>query len=598
MRLIIVIFTLFTHQVTAADTTQIINYHFKTIDTAHHLGEVSITFPQVSTKVLELQLPVWRSGRYEILNLSNAISAFSAHHANGATINWDKTDKNTWKLLLNQPGAVNISYQVYANTLSKRVIHIDNTHAYLDASGVFMFAPQFRDNPLKVNLSVPDNWQSRSGMEKSAQHSFTAKNYDQLVDSPIETGIHEFISFNIEDINYEIVIWGDGNHDINDLKSQVTLLHHEVKNIWGSFPYNRFVYMFHVGDGLRGATEHVNSTIIQQARFNFKPRKSYLKVLQTTAHELVHTWNVKAYRPAGITPYDYSNENYSDLFWMAEGITSYYGPLLLLRAGISQPKEFFEHWAEDIHKHLNNPGRKVESLAQTSFDTWLKEDPQQRHNTSVNIYLEGSLVAWRLDQELRQLTHDKYGIDELQKRLFINYHNSDSGYHKSDVLTLLKDITGVDFNPFWQNYVEGTKAIDFPELLNFYGLQMTPKGDEGESNQAWIGAKLNLDSQWVILETVDTDSPAWRAGLTTGDVILAIDGIQVTKDNIEQRIKQLATDQEYQIHYFNAGKLLTTTLTAIAEPNPAFVIQAVAKPSRQQKARFKAWTGQELKVKP
>jgi predicted metalloprotease with PDZ domain len=182
--------------------------------------------------------------------------------------------------------------------------------------------------------------------------------------------------------------------------------------------------------------------------------------------------------------------------------------------------------------------------------------------------------------------------------LFINYHNSDSGYHKSDVLNLLKDITGVDFNPFWQNYVEGTKAIDFPELLNFYGLQITPKGDEGESNQAWIGAKLNLDSQWVTVETVDTDSPAWRAGLTTGDVILAIDGIQVTKDNIEQRIKQLATDQEYQIHYFNAGKLLTTTLTAIAEPNPAFVIQAVAKPSRQQKARFKAWTGQELKVKP
>ena len=594
MRLITIILTLLTYQVTAADTAQPINYHFKTTDTAHHLGEVSITFPQVSTKVLELQLPVWRSGRYEILNLSNAISTFSAHHANGTTIHWEKTDKNTWKLLLNQPGAITVSYQVYANTLSQRVIHIDNTHAYLDASGVFMYAPQFRDKPLAVSLTVPENWQSRSGMEKTAPHSFVANNYDQLVETPIETGIHEFTAFQIEDKSYEIVIWGDGNHDINDLKQQVTLLHFEAKNIWGSFPFSRYVYMYHVGDGLRGATEHVNSTIIQQARFNFKPRKSYLKVLQTTAHEFVHTWNVKAYRPAGITPYDYSNENYSDLFWMAEGITSYYGPLLLLRAGISQPKEFFEHWAEDIQKHLNNPGRKVESLAQTSFDTWLKEDPQQRHNTSVNIYLEGSLVAWRLDQELRQLTHDKYGIDELQKRLFINHHNADNGYNKSAVLALLKDIAGVDFNPFWQNHVEGTKAIDFPDLLGFYGLQMTPKEGEGESNQAWIGAKLNLDSQGVTVETVDTDSPAWHAGLTVGDVILAIDGIQVSKDNIEQRIKQLVTDQDYQIHYFNAGRLLETSLTAITEPNPAFVIEAVAKPSRQQKARFKAWTGVDL----
>jgi predicted metalloprotease with PDZ domain len=233
-------------------------------------------------------------------------------------------------------------------------------------------------------------------------------------------------------------------------------------------------------------------------------------------------------------------------------------------------------------------------VAQTSFDTWLNEDQQQKHNTSVDIYLEGSLVAWKLDQEIRLQTDDKYGIDELQKRLYNKHHNLNNGYNKSDILRLLKNITDVDFNVFWQNYVEGTKDIDFNDLLNFYGLQMTAKDNESDSGYGWIGAGLDLDNQLVTIKTVDTDSPIWLAGLTAGDVLLAINGIQVFKDNIEERIKQLVPKQAYKLHYFSAGRLLETTLTPILEPNPAFSIEPVTKPNRQQKARFKAWTGQDL----
>jgi len=203
---------------TATAAKNPIQYQFNPTDPAHHIGQVQITFPQVTTKTLELKLPVWRSGRYEILNLSKAVNSFTAQHANGQPINWEKTDKNSWKLFLKQPGPVTVSYQIYANTLQQRVVHIDSTHAYLDASGAFMFSPSFREQKLTVKLNVPDVWQSRSGLEKIANHQFIADNYDQLVDSPIETGIHEFISFEVEDKTYEIVIWGEGNHDINDIK--------------------------------------------------------------------------------------------------------------------------------------------------------------------------------------------------------------------------------------------------------------------------------------------------------------------------------------------------------------------------------------------
>ncbi|WP_223787128.1 M61 family metallopeptidase [Marinicella meishanensis] len=580
---------------TASSTATPINYQFTVTDARQHLGQVQITFPQVGTKTLLVQLPVWRSGRYEILNLSKHISQLTAEDAHGQAIEWDKTDKNSWKLWLKHPGAVTIKYQVYANMLRHRVAHIDDTHAFLDASGVFMFAPSLRDQPLTVQMHVPDGWVSRSGMATHGDaHTFYAHNYDQLVDSPIESGHHQFKAFTVGEQNYEIVIWGEGNHDIDDLQQQVTRLHHAGAALWGDFPYQRYVYMYHVGDGLRGATEHVNSTIIQQDRFNFQPRDKYLRVLATTAHEFVHTWNVKAYRPAGIAPYDYSQENYSDLFWMAEGITSYYDDLLLLRAGISEPKEYLKKLAEDVHKHLNNPGRSLESVAATSFDTWLKEDGQHNHNASVSIYLEGAMAAWHLDHEIRRLTDNTYGMDELQKRLYQQHRNIDQGYDKNDVLGLLQDITGTDMSAHWQRFIEGTEAIDFDALLAFYGLQRLVDEEDQASQGAWLGATFDTSHDQPRIKTVDRDSPAWQAGLTAGDTLLSINGIQVTSANLEQHLAHLQTEQPHEIHYFTAGRLQHQSIRPIQAPHPPFSIQAVDRPSRQQRAHFKAWTGHEL----
>ncbi len=593
MHQLFILLTLLLSTLTSRAQQDPVSYQFKVTDAAHHLAEVSVTFPQVDSKTFDVKLPVWRSGRYEILDLSKNISHFSAHDSNGQAIKWHKTDKNTWQLLPKQAGDITIKYQAYANHLRERVVHIDTTHAYLDASGIFVFAPSYRAHPLTVDLKVPAGWQSRSGMRQLAPHRFKAENYDQLVDSPIETGIHEFLAFEVEDKHYEILIWGEGNHDINDLRTQVTLMHHEAKKIWGDFPFDRYVYMYHAGDGIGGATEHVNSTIIQQQRFNFKPRKSYLKVLATTAHEFVHTWNVKAYRPAGIAPYDYSRENYSDLFWMAEGITSYYDDLLLMRAGIYKPKEFFSRLAENIGKHLDKPGRQVESLAQTSFDTWLKDNTQRTHNASVSIYLEGSLVAWRLDQEIRQRTNNKFGLDRLQKLLYQRHNNMDQGYTKADVLELLAEITESDMTGFWSDHIEGTEDINFDDLLDFYGLQKTDKKPE-QSPTAWIGAALSFTPGQVIIKTVDSNGPAWQAGLTAGDQLLAINGIQVNEKNISERIQQLTPGQPQQWHYFNAGRLRETSLTPTTDPSPAFTIKPVDKPNSKQKARFKAWAGHDL----
>lgn len=583
------IFLMWMGAVMADDT---VKYNFSVTNAAQHLGRVEMVLPATEAQQVTVKLPVWRSGRYEVLNLSKNITDFSAKDESGHDLTWSKSNKNTW--VINNPGlgVVTVSYVVYANMLSYRVAHIDETHAFLDASGVFMFAPDLRQSPLTVTLEVPAHWRSRSGMSSPSNHVFVADNYDQLVDSPIESGVHEFLAFAVNNRQYEIIIWGEGNHDISDLKQNIEKIDQVAADLWGDFPFQRYVFIYHVAEGVRGATEHVNSTVIQSHRFQFDPRSDYLKILATTAHEFIHTWNVKSYRPSGIAPYDYSDENYSKLFWMVEGSTSYYDDLFLLRAGIYKPKEYLKKLAGDIHGHLGKPGREVNSVAMSSFDTWLNNDPHFTLNNRVSIYLEGALKSWALDQAIREKTADKYSYDDVQRRLYGAHVNTDIGYDESDVQAILKDLTGSAMTEFWQDFVDGTKALDFDEILAYYGLQRV--FDKDSEQTVWLGLETTDDSAGVAVKAVHRNGPAWQAGVTGGDVILAVDGHRVRINDWAARLKMLGLGESHELTYFRGDQIQTTRIYPIAKPNPEFSIEPLAKPSRRQQQAFTSWTGIEF----
>lgn len=561
-------------------------YTLTITDANQHLADVVVEFSGVKTKAFEVKLPVWRSGRYEILDLAKNIRYFSVLDANGKELTWHKKDKNSWKIFVNTPDVVKVKYQIYANQLRDRVSHIDETHAFLDASGVFVYSESQRDKALTVKLNVPSAWKSVSGMDTIGEHQFKANNYDQLVDSPIESGIHHYDSIQVEEQLYEIVIWGKGNYDMLRLKEDIKKLHFQAKAIWKTFPFKRYVYMYHAGDNLRGATEHVNSTILQLDRFGFAPDKKYRKIIGTTAHEFIHTWNVKSYRPAGISPYDYSTENYSDLFWMAEGTTSYFDSLMATRAGIYTVEQYLEYLAKDIHDFKRKPGRKVMSLKESSFDTWFGNDSNRRHNTTVSIYLKGSLVSWLMDKQIREITNNKKSIEDLHYVLFQKYGKDKQGYTSYNVRQLLKEITASDFTGFWSDYVDGTKEINFDELLSFYGLQF--EKDETKKNESSIGVKLHNNNGLAQISVVDSNGPAWQAGLTSGDNIIAIDGLQVSMDNFQTHIENLEIGKSYSLHYFSQGILKQTIIKSIKAVFESKIIP-IDKASKKQKQRFESW---------
>ncbi len=563
----------------------------------HHTAEITAKFPRVENTRFEVTLPVWRTAKYKILNFPSGVSNFRAFGENGEALVAVKTNKNTWNIVLDAPQQVSIKYTLFANELHLRSRHIDDSHAYLDATASLMYAKPFRQLPVTVELNVPKEWQSRSGMEKAnGKHRFKAQNYDVLASSPIETGIHNYHAFNADGKAHELVVWGQGNQNDKMILEDIKKFVPEAKKIWGDYPFERYVWMIHAVSHKKGATEHLNSTIIQNNRYEFAPRDKYVKFITTASHEFVHTWNVKAYLPRGISEYDFDKENYTRLLWLVEGSTSYFAPLLLVRSGVIDGEEYLDEWSSRIERHLKRPGRKIQSPAEASFDAWLDYSAHWNQNAKVNIYTEGMLASLVLDLEIRKQTDFKRGYEDVHRLMYERYRRP-STYTEADVKQLLNEVAGTDLSTLWQAHISGTQTIPLDELLNRVGLQITyAPGEDADEFPRWLGVSLEQDSSEAKIAVVERNSAAWRAGLTTGDTIIAINQLRANASNLAQLIREHKPGKTVTISFFRQDTLRKTKLNIAANDNAKLKVLPVDKPSQSQQAFFQAWAGIPLPV--
>jgi len=565
-----------------------VNYALNISQPEHHLGDVNVEFPKTAQSFLDVKLPAWRTGRYEILNLANGVRYFKASDDEGNALKWEKIDHSTWRIHLNEPTEVNIDYQVYANELGKRARHIDDSHAFIDASGFFMFSESFRQEPVTVELNVPKAWRSVSGMENyKNKHSFKASDYDVLVDSPIETGINELRTFQVDGREYELVVWGEGNYDIELMLTDLKKLVATGNVIWDSYPYERYVFMVHATSGAGGATEHLNSTIIQRPRDRFAKREDYLGFISTAAHEFIHTWNVKAYRSKGLAPYDYTNINYSKLLWIAEGSTSYFEDHLLVRSGIQTNDEFFKVLSKTINRHLTTPGREVQSASETSFDKWINQGGDHARNYSTNIYLEGSLLSMALDIDLLENSQGKISYRDVHKALY-KQHKLPVGFTEQDVLAILKQLSGRDYSAWWQANVSSPANLDFDALLAKVGLsfELPEKAKATPS----LDAFTKNTGELLTLTHVRRDGAAWQGGLTTDDKLVAINKKHVGKD-LTASLETFKAGDKVTVDFIRRDALMSTELVLSEDFDKPKKVVANKNATYEQKALFKAWMG-------
>jgi predicted metalloprotease with PDZ domain len=558
--------------------------------------QVRMLVRNVAARDLDVALPVWRQGRYAVLNPAGTVRSVTATTTSDRPLAIRKTDKTTWRIETEGAQEVVIRYTVYANSLNDRTRHVDDTHAFLSGATVFLYVPDRRDDPVLVRLDAPADWEVACGLDAAPEDPRTllAENYDVLIDSPIEIGIHERVTFDVDGKRHDIVVWGQVEFDSERLERDFSAIIRAEAAIFGGLPYDRYVFLVHVGPGMSGGTEHLNSTIIQMPPQALEGDSQYKMVLSLVAHEMFHTWNVKRLRPAALRNVDLSRENYTDLLWFCEGTTSYYDELMLVRAGLESPEDYLKATAETIYQRRARPGVFVQSLAESSFDAWIKfNNPTPDDvNSTVSYYEGGALASLLLDLELRRRSHNRVSYDTLMRTMYEAFPSSGPGFTTDDLVQTLNRLSGTKFEEFIEQYIQGTKDYPFEELFKVVGLELIPSY---AGARAYSGMSVHEVNGATIVRYVLSDGPAYQAGVNTGDEVITLNGRKFKAAEITPHCEQaMSPGDTVWLQVMRRNRLRRIDFNLGTKPNPRWEFRKLPSTTDEQRAAYESWLGRSF----
>ncbi|MEP7337357.1 MAG: hypothetical protein ABI977_06395, partial [Acidobacteriota bacterium] len=421
-----------------------------------HLYEVTFTIGNVTTAQLDISLPTWTPGSYLQREYARHVQDFSAADDAGQ-LRWQKTDKATWHIEAGasngKPKTIRASYRVYANELFTQTSHLDASHAYFNGATLFMYVASAKSEPHRLKITPPEGWRVTSPLALAAEADgyFTAPNYDVLIDSPTEIGTHKLLEFTVRGKTHRVAIWGEFNFDENKLKEDLAKIVETSAQLFGDLPYDQYVFIVHVQPGIGGGTEHLNANVSQTRPEAFKSPRGYKGFLGLESHEYFHCWNVKRIRPIALGPFDYQRENYTSGLWVAEGITSYYGDLILRRAGLISSGEYLDGLANMMAGYERQPGRFKQSAETASFDAWIKHyrPDENSVNTAISYYTKGEILGLLFDIEIRSLTGGAKSLDDVMRSLLENHGLPKPGFTDAELKAAFEKAAGTDLTSFW-----------------------------------------------------------------------------------------------------------------------------------------------------
>jgi len=367
-----------------------------------HLFHVEAALEGPGAEVV-LALPVWTPGSYLVREFARHLEGFSAADEQGGPLAWERLDKHRFRVRCGGAARALFRYRVYANDLTVRTSHLDGSHGYANGASVLVYAEGRGQEPCTLEVFPPPGWRVTCPLD-GGPTEFTARDYDELVDSPIEIGTHALLEFAALGKPHTLAVWGKGELDLGAFAADLRRVVEQHGAMLGGLPYSRYLFLVHLSDRRRGGLEHARSTTIHLSRMGFKPDKAYAEALSLAVHEFLHVWNVKKLRPAALQPYDYSREQYTRLLWWFEGVTSYYDHLLLVRAGLLPAPRYLKHLGEELTALERSPGAGKMSLEEASLTAWVKHyrPDENSGNSAVSYYRKGELAGLALDLFLRR----------------------------------------------------------------------------------------------------------------------------------------------------------------------------------------------------
>ena len=586
-------------------------------DPGAHLFEVTLSIAEPQADGQVLRMPSWVPGSYLIREFARHVVTIAAQ-SHGSPFAVEKIDKQTWRCAACS-GPLEVTCEIYAWDLSVRAAHLDCTHAYFNGSSVFLAVAGKEHTPCTVDIEPPPidaarGWRVATTLERAGAPEFgfgryRAEDYDTLIDHPVECGTFDLVSFEARGVHHDIAVTGRHRGDLARLAADLAPVCTEQIDLYGAPPpFERYLFQITVvGDGY-GGLEHRSSTSLLCSREDLpqpglkKIGEKYRTLLGLASHEYFHAWNVKRIKPQAFLPYDLTRESYTRQLWAFEGITSYYDDLALVRSGLISTDEYLQLLGETATRVLRGSGRLRQSVAESSFDAWIKFYRQDENtpNAVVSYYTKGALVALALDLTLREVTGGRCSLDDLMRALWQQYGARGIGVPEGRIESLASELSGHDLAPFFARAVHGTEDLPLAELLGGVGIAFglraaasdSDKGGTpgaapapGESVRAWFGARVASDGR---VSVVHSGGPAQRAGISAGDQLLALDGIRCG-GSLEAVMLASSPGREIAVHAFRRDELFECTVTLAQAPLDTAFLTVDAKADAASVSRRGAW---------
>jgi predicted metalloprotease with PDZ domain len=517
-------------------------YTVEAHDLHAHLFRVTLTIPEPAAQQT-VSLPVWIPGSYLVREFSKNLQHLSARQGR-RQVAVRQQDKCSWQIDCKTDEALTLRYEVYAFDNSVRTAWLDARRGFFNGTSLCLRVHGQEQRPHQLALQPvkgrPD-WQVATGLtpvktDKKGFGLYQAADYDELVDCPMELGTFWSGRFKACGIEHRFVVAGalpsfDGERLLADTQkiceAEIRFWHGQGAQAGRKAPHKNYLFMLNAVDDGYGGLEHRNSTALICSRRDLprmgekKTGEGYTTLLGLISHEYFHTWNVKQLRPDVFARYDYARENYTPLLWFFEGFTSYYDDLLLRRAGLIDDAIYLQLLGKTINQVAQTPGRHVQTVAQASFDAWVKYYRQDENtpNATVSYYTKGALVALCLDLSLREESKDQgHSLDEVMRGL---WQRCKAGpMREQDVLDELQTVTGRSWHKELQAWVHSTAELPLARLLEAQGIRI--HAEPGNLAQH-LGLRHQDANGSVQVKAVLRGSAAEQAGFAAGDEWLGLE---------------------------------------------------------------------------
>ena len=536
-----------------------LHYQIEFDDYRQHLVHVTLRFVANPTQVL--WLPTWIPGSYLLREFSKHIEAVKAYDEAGRLLQISKFEKNKWRLFNTDHELITVEYDVYAYDLSVRGAYVDQTRLYVNPACACLALEGQEEAPVEVEVFLPNelkHFQLATGLENKSlvkgRHTLKAENYAQLIDSPFELADQTRFSFEANGIPHEFVVSGKHTMNAERMKQDIEKICATEISMFGSAPFKNYTFMTMATGNSYGGLEHPNSTSLITPRDDLpkaneptEPSVDYQRFLGLCSHEYFHSWLVKFIRPENFVNYDLDKESYTSLLWIFEGFTSYYDDLILLRSDVISQDSYLKLLKSQIDRYLQNPGREIQTVAESSFDAWVKfyRQDENSNNAGTSYYNKGSLVALCLDLGLRLKGSS---LDALMRRL---YENAQNGMQVSErtIFDLCKELTGDDWLEQINHLINTTDELPLDQLFPEFGLSYTLKNEKALP----FGLKVTDKPEGVLVQHTRRDSVAVKAGLSANDTVVAIDGVKASEKLLNEYAKQQGA---FTVHAFRRDELM------------------------------------------